>query len=108
MATCYTAVDGITPTPLLARDPALLSGLGTGPPLALLSGRDIGPPLDMGPPLALGTGPGLFVLLLSEFCDILPGTSLAGDLPCDMGIIGCAGYLDPPLESRLESTCTGG
>ena len=71
-------MDGITPTPLLARDPALLSGLDMGPPFALLSGRDTGPPFDR------GTGPGLLVLLLSEFCDIRPGTSLAGDLPWDI------------------------
>ena len=67
---------------------------------ALLSG------LEAGPPLMIGRGPGPGLLgggrpLLSDDCDILPGTSLTGVLGCDMGGGGPDGNLTP--DSRLES-----
>ena len=82
-----TAVDGKNP-PLVALLAALLSGLEAGPPLII--GRGPGPGL-------LGGGR----LLLSEDCDILPGTSLAWALGCDIGGGGPNGNLAP--DSRLES-----
>ena len=69
---------------------------------ALLSGLEAGPPLIIG--RGPGPGPGLLGggrLLLSEDCDILPGTSLTGALACDIGGGGPDGNLTP--DSRLES-----